>query len=172
MRSFWSFGRGVGDGLKGNLFSSNNLGTIEKAAEEEPENPRKQAALYRVLIENDELETVIRRFEDKSFARDTECMIHYLCALYSTSQLERAAKFILNNNNNNTQGSSESMTSGFVIGTKDRPLHVINDSSSSSGSWGKRFTTVVNVAIVAAILYSIFSMNESKLGGMQSNLLL
>lgn len=46
-RNFWSFGGG-GGGFKRNPFNSNDLGTIEKAAEEEPENPRKQAALYRV----------------------------------------------------------------------------------------------------------------------------
>ena len=32
-------------------FGSSDLGTIEKAAEEEPENPRKQAALYRVKLQ-------------------------------------------------------------------------------------------------------------------------
>lgn len=119
-----------------------------------------------MLIETDELETVIRRFEDKKFARDTECVIHYLCALYSTSQLERAAKFILQN----PTGTPQSSELPFVIGTKDRPLHVINESSSSSGSgnWSKRLSTAVNVAIVGMILYSIFSMNESKLGGMSS----
>lgn len=120
-----------------------------------------------MLIETDELETVIRRFEDKKFARDTECVIHYLCALYSTSQLDRAAKFILQNPNGG--GSSSTSELPFVIGTKDRPLHVINESSSSSGgNWSRKISTAVNVAIVAAILYSIFSMNESKLGGMSS----
>lgn len=119
-----------------------------------------------MLIESDELETVIRRFEDKRFARDTECVIHYLCALYSTSQLERAAKFILNSNTN-VEGKDNF---NLVIGTKDRPLHVINESSGGSGgNWSRKFTTAVNVAIVGAILYSIFTMNESKLGGMQSN---
>lgn len=124
-----------------------------------------------MLIEGDELETVIRRFEDKKFARDTECVIHYLCALYSTSQLERAAKFILNSGG---EAASEKEGGGgggvsFLIGTKERPLHVVNESGSgSSGNWSRKLTTAVNVAIVAAILYSIFSMNESKLGGMQS----
>lgn len=120
-----------------------------------------------MLIEGDELETVIRRFEDKRFARDTECVIHYLCALYSTSQLERAAKFILNN----PQSVDENVKGGglFLMGTKERPLHVVNESGSGSGgNWSKKLTTAVNLAIVAAILFSIFSMNESKLGGMQS----
>ena len=124
-----------------------------------------------MLIETDELETVIRRFEDQRFARDTECVIHYLCALYSSSQLERAAKFILNDPNGKNSESPAATVhgSGFVIGTKDRPLHVINESGSSGGgNWSRKFTTAVNVAIVAAILYSIFSMNESKLGGMTS----
>lgn len=118
-----------------------------------------------MLIEGDELETVIRRFEDKRFARDTECVIHYLCALYSTSQLERAAKFILSN----PQNVEEKGNGMFLMGTKERPLHVVNESGSgSSGNWSRKLTTAVNLAIVAAILYSIFSMNESKLGGMQS----
>ena len=121
-----------------------------------------------MLIESNELETVIRRFEDKSIARDTECVIHYLCALYSTSQLERAAKFILNNPNGS--GSDSTSSSGlFLMGTKDRPLHVVSDSSGSGGgNWSRKFSNAVNVAIIAAILYSIFSMNESKLGGMSS----
>jgi hypothetical protein len=125
-----------------------------------------------MLIEGDELETVIRRFEDKRFARDTECVIHYLCALYSTSQLERAAKFILNSQNDGSgSGGDFSNLKGspFIMGSKERPLHVVNESGSgSSGNWSRKLTTAVNVAIVAAILYSIFSMNESKLGGMQS----
>lgn len=122
-----------------------------------------------MLIESDELETVIRRFEDKTFARDTECVIHYLCALYSSSQLERAAKFILNNQNSQTADGGGSVNNLFVMGTKDRPLHVVNESSGSGGgSWSRKFSNTVNVAIIAAILYSIFSMNESKLGGMQS----
>ena len=100
-------------------------------------------------------------------------MIHYLCALYSTSQLERAAKFILNSeasSGGNGKGDFTTLPS-FVMGTKDRPLHVVNEGSggSGSGSWSRKFTTAVNVAIVGAILYSIFSMNEAKLGGMQSN---
>ena len=125
-----------------------------------------------MLIETDELETVIRRFEDKMIARDTECVIHYLCALYSTSQLERAAKFILQNSSDNAASSQKDGSSlPFVIGTKDRPLHVINESSGSGGrNWSSKISTAVNVAIVAAILYSIFSMNESKLGGMSSKL--
>ena len=120
-----------------------------------------------MLIETDELETVIRRFEDKKFARDTECVIHYLCALYSTSQLERAAKFILNNDVKGAEATGNN--NFFLMGTKDRPLHVVNESSGSSGgNWSRKFSTAVNVAIVAAILYSLFSMNESKLGGMSS----
>ena len=120
-----------------------------------------------MLIESDELETVIRRFEDKSFARDTECVIHYLCALYSTSQLERAAKFILNNGSGDPTPTSTGNL--YLMGTKDRPLHVVNETSGSGGgSWSRRFSTAVNVAIFAAILYSLFSMNESKLGGMSS----
>lgn len=111
------------------------------------------------------METVIRRFEDQKFARDTECVIHYLCALYSSSQLERAAKFILNN----PQSGNQLESIPLVFGTKDRPLHIINESSGSGGgNWGRKFSTAVNVAIVAAILYSIFSLNESKLGGMPS----
>jgi hypothetical protein len=127
-----------------------------------------------MLIEGDELETVIRRFEDKRFARDTECVIHYLCALYSTSQLERAAKFILNDGSSSGGGGvggdfSNLKGSPFIMGSKERPLHVVNEfGSGSGGNWSKKLTTAVNVAIVAAILYSIFSMNESKLGGMQS----
>ena len=41
-KAFWSFGS------ISKSFKSNDLGTIEKSAEEEPDNPRKQAALYRV----------------------------------------------------------------------------------------------------------------------------
>lgn len=122
-----------------------------------------------MLIESDELETVIRRFEDKKFARDTECVIHYLCALYSTSQLERAAKFILNNSEQGIASNLPISNNLYLMGTKDRPLHVVNESSGSGGgSWSKKISNVVNIAIVAAILYSLFSMNESKLGGMSS----
>lgn len=122
-----------------------------------------------MLIESDELETVIRRFEDKKFARDTECVIHYLCALYSSSQLERAAKFILNNSEQDKLATSQNSNNMFLMGTKDRPLHVVNESAGSGGgSWSRKISNAVNIAIVAAILYSIFSMNESKLGGMSS----
>ena len=46
IRNFWSFSRK--NPGSSSSFGSSDLGTIEKAAEEEPENPRKQAALYRV----------------------------------------------------------------------------------------------------------------------------
>ncbi len=124
-----------------------------------------------MLLEVDEPETIIRRFEDPKYARDTECVIHYLMALYGTSQLERAAKFFLQSSK---AGESSSVTSGSampftLLGTRDRPLHVVNEGGSSGGgSWGRRFSTAVNVVIVGAILYSLFSMNEHKLGGMQS----
>lgn len=187
-RSFWSFPKGS----FGKSSGMNDLRTVELAADEEPDNPRKQAALYRVcfscyissefyffqiLIETDELETIIRRFEDAKYSRDTECMIHYLCALYSTSQLERAAKFILHSGpssvGDGVKFDGSIPASSFVLGTKGRPLHVVNEGSngSGSGSWGRKFTTAVNVAIVGAILYSLFSMNEAKLGGMQSKLI-
>ena len=101
-----------------------------------------------------------------------------MCALYSTSQLERAAKYILKDQQGKSNENLASIDQGFgngkqtfVIGTKDRPLHVINDGSSGSGgNWSRKFTTAVNVAIVAAIIYSVLSINETtKLGGMQSN---
>ena len=49
IRRFWSLPS------KKSIFkfsSSNDLRTVENAAEEEPDNPRKQAALYRVRLLN------------------------------------------------------------------------------------------------------------------------
>lgn len=50
IRNFWSFSRKSPS--SSSPFGSSDLGTIEKAAEAEPDNPRKQAALYRVIIYN------------------------------------------------------------------------------------------------------------------------
>ncbi len=124
-----------------------------------------------LLLDYGEPETVIRRFEDHKYARDTECVVHYLIALYGSSQLERAAKFILSGSKLDSSSSSfaSSATTPFtLLGTRDRPIHVVNDGGSSGGGWSRRISTAVNVVIVGAILYSLFSMNEHKLGGMQS----
>lgn len=124
-----------------------------------------------MLIEMNENETIVRRFEDAKHGRDTECVIHYLCALYATSQLERAAKFVLAASGTSTGGGG-GMTAPLpftLLGTKDRPLHVVNDGASSGGGgWGRRLSTLMNVVIVGAIMYSVFAMNEHKLGGISS----
>ena len=87
-RWFFSFGR--------------DINKLEEVANAKPDDASRQAALYRALIDN-EPEVVIRRFEDRSFARDQECANLYLAALYETNQLDRAThclldKSITNNN--------------------------------------------------------------------------
>jgi hypothetical protein len=98
-------------------------------------------------------------------------------SLYETSQIERAAKYFLSNSNSieNKNSSNTTSSSNSVpyfkfpsFGTKDRPLHIITE-GSTSGNWSRRFSTLVNVVIVSAILYSIFSMNDHKIGGISSN---
>jgi ATP-dependent metalloprotease len=138
------------------------------------------ALLEQMLIEMDELETVIRRFEDGRYGRDTECVIHYLCALYASSQLERAAKFILSTGTSSSSSSSSSLASASAspltstsflssLGTKDRPLHVVNSGEGAgSGGWSRRLGGLVNVVIAGAILYSLFSMQDQRLGGIST----
>lgn len=156
------------------FFGSRNSGIaeLERIADESPEDARKQAALYEALIDS-EPELVIKRFEDSRWARNNECLVQYLCALYETSQLERASKFLsstpsLNPTSNTTTATASSLAPSFLrdLGTKDRPLWVIsNNQSGGSGGW-RRLGTFVNVLIIGSILYTIVSMNEQRLGGM------
>lgn len=141
---------------------------LEELANAKPEDPRKQAALYRALIDN-EPEVVIRRFEDERFGRDTECASLYLAALYETNQLERASRFLLPTGGvpkgDSTNGPSSPGTQwplAGLLGTKERPL-IVQNTSGPSG-W-RRLWTVLNIFIVGSIAYSIFGMNEQRLGG-------
>lgn len=149
------------------FFSSFNPDKIEEQANENPLDSKKQAALYRSLVETDP-EAIISRFEDPRFARDSECVVHYLCALYETNQLERATKnFLVNIPNLSAKDSVSASNLHFLnFGTKERPLYVNSINSGSSG-W-KRFGVFLNMAIVGAILYSIYSMSEQRLGGVTS----
>ena len=147
-RWFFSFGR--------------DINKLEEMANTKPDDASRQAALYRALIDN-EPEVVIRRFEDRSFARDQECANLYLAALYETNQLDRAAHCLLDKSiTNNNSGSTNLL---FNFGTKERPLYV--QTNNTGGGW-RRLWSLVNVVIVGSIIYSIFSMNEQRFGGITS----
>lgn len=137
-----------------------DIAQLEETANSQPDSPTAQAALYREIVDS-EPELVIRRFEDERFAKDEECATLYLAALYETNQLERAAKTFLQPRSDTVANGSAPL---FNFGTKERPLYVQNTSSSSGGGW-RRFWTLLNVAVVGTIVYSVFSMNDQRLGG-------
>lgn len=141
---------------------------LEELANAKPEDPGRQAALYRALIDS-EPEVVIKRFEDERFGKDTECVSLYLAALYETNQLERASRFLLSTGGAPKGDSTNGPLSGTqwplasLLGTKERPL-IVQNTSGPSG-W-RRVWTVLNIFIVGSIAYSIFGMNEQRLGGL------
>lgn len=55
------------------------------------------------------------------------------------------------------------------IGTKDFPIHVTTTASSGSSYGAKYFTRVMNAALVIGVLYTLFMMNEQKIGGVSRN---
>lgn len=147
-----------------------DLGQLEGLADQDPADARRQAALYRQLLEV-QPSRIIRRFEDPSYARDQECATLYLAALYETNQLDRAARvFLLSEEKAATMapagggGPSSSALPLINFGTKDKPIYVQNLSSGSGGGW-RRLWTAVNVLIVGSIVYSLVSMNDQRLGG-------
>lgn len=163
MRSMSFFGR-----------SPSGLAELEEAANERPADPTFQAKLYRALADGGEPDVIIRRFEDERFGRDRECLVHYLCALYETSQLDRAETLLLKSKgasltegftkNSSSPNLSPNLYGQLLLGSKERPLFV-QTSGEKSGGW-RRLGTAVNVLIIGSILYSLFSMNEQRLEGM------
>lgn len=177
-RHFSSSSSSIASRRRKSLFPPGNLGArrwffrfgrdaaqLEELANAKPEDARKQAALYRALIDS-EPEVVIRRFEDERFERDAECVSLYLAALYETNQLERASRFLLSASTAKVDPAGGSSGGhwplGGLLGTKERPLVVQN--TSGPGGW-RRLWTVLNIFIVGSIAYSIFGMNEQRLGG-------
>jgi ATP-dependent metalloprotease len=144
---------------------------LELAAQRSPEDAKRQAALYRVLVQEDP-DALIRRFEDQRWARDQECTIHYLCALYETSQLERAVQnFVAKRSDRmeNPGGGSNSIgpatissPAALLLGTKERPLYVHSTEAKGGKGW-RRLGTAFNIFIVGSILYSLFAVNEQRL---------
>jgi ATP-dependent metalloprotease len=147
-----------------------DLSKLEELAETNPLDARQQAKFYRAIVD-EEPELVIKRFENSRYARDRECASLYLAALYETNQLDRAAKVFLSNNT--TQPVAEEATTGkdgtmnpyqFInFGTKENPVYVQNMGQAPSG-W-RRLANWLNFLVAAVIIYSVVSMNESKLGG-------
>ncbi len=151
---------------------NDGLDDIEEVANGSPENPMAQAAYYRALMEDGEPDMVIRRFDDGRYAKDKECVIHYMCALYETSQLERAVKYFLESGKpgkDNMTGSVDAINAmdtkwpSFLLGTKDRPIYV---RSETKGGGFKKIGTLLNIVVVGAILYSLVAVNEQRLGTM------
>lgn len=147
-----------------------SVGKLEELADKDPSDAKKQAALYRALIE-DEPESVIRRFEDTKFARDQECATLYMAALYETSQLDRAGRILLASAKGKGAAdpsdpqAAQSPLSFLNFGTKERPIYVHN--APQSGGWRRMFT-VLNVLVVGTIVYSVLSMNDQRLGGIST----
>lgn len=157
---FSRFRRQGGDGLA----------ELMEEANRSPEDAGKQARLYRGLVEEDPQE-VIRRFEQEGRARNQECVLHYLCSLYETGQLERAVPMFLRSGLGTAAETSSlgSITPSvspahILLGTKERPLWVQN--SGASGSFGRKVGGLLNILVVGAILYSLLAMNEQRLEGM------
>ncbi|PJF20033.1 hypothetical protein PSACC_00156 [Paramicrosporidium saccamoebae] len=137
---------------------------LEELAEAEPASSVRQAALYRELVDS-EPEVVIQRFENMRYARDEECASLYLAALYETNQLDRAARLFIASGSKGEAVNGPSSIPFLNFGTKDRPIFV--QTTTSSSGW-KRVWTVLNVLIVGTIVYSVFTMNDQRLGGIST----
>lgn len=169
-RTFFSSASSLFPRVFGGGSNSYETAELERLADAHPQDAKKQALFYRQLTQTDP-ESVIKRFEDERFARNDECIEHYLCALYELGRLDRAAAFIRSSLARggavgigiSEEGSSGAAKNNPILGTKDRPLFVHNTSQGSNG-W-RRFSTLVNVAIVGGILWSLFNFNEQRLGG-------
>lgn len=133
-------------------FKRKDIDDLEEEAKLHHSDPKKQAIYYKELLKIDP-ESVVHRFEDPQYARDMECVRHYLTALQETNQLHRATKYFV--------GSTD-VPDPSVLGSKDRPIYIM--SKQTSPGW-RRLGILTNVVIVGSIVYFLYTMNEQKLGG-------
>lgn len=174
--------------------SSSNLARLINEADSHPDEAKKQTRLYKALLESNDPDALIKRFENVTFARDADGVVFYLCALYETSQLERIAKLFINERNSAMNGIEDAMgiagkkggnegkssfNSNFNSSNSNSshsfPLGLLNfgtkerplyvHSSSTSGQGWKRIGTIVNILIIGGILWTVFSFNDQKIGG-------
>lgn len=143
-----------------------DIAIVEEEANRLPNDASRQAALYRELLAEGDAASVIRRFEDRRWARDRECVVQYLVALFETSQLERAVGAFLSQSHPSASPSSAPPADmpRLVIGTKERPVVVQVEGGRGSG-W-RRVGTVVNIVFVGGLLYAMLGMNEQRLEGL------
>lgn len=131
------------------------IGQLKRSAEESPYDAEKQARLYKELLHSGKPSEVVRRFEHSAVARDNDCALYYMLALYETGQLEKITPLLLEKKN--TLGP-------VALGTKEKPLYILDLADGSP--WWRRLGHLLNVTVVLAILYSIYSFGEQKLGGL------
>ena len=75
--------------------NSRSVANLYEDADKAPHDPGRQALLYKELMETDP-NAIIKRYEDTRYAKDKQCTLFYLCALYETRKFERIVPFILN----------------------------------------------------------------------------
>lgn len=132
---------------------------LRRAAEEAPEDASKQARLYKEYLNSGKLLEIVKRFESPTVARDNDCALYYMLALYETGQLKKISPLLLDNKN-----SSSNTFGPLVLGTKDKPLYILD--LADGNPWWRRMGHLLNVTVVLAILYSIYTFGEQKLGGL------
>ena len=137
------------------------IDTLRKAAEETPEDAQKQARLYKELVAKGKPLEVVKRFEMSSVARDNDCALYYMLALYESGQLEKITPLLLDKNMNTASSSNNPIV---ALGTKEKPLYILD--LADGNPWWRRLGHLLNVTVVLAILYSIYSFGEQKLGGL------
>ncbi|KAI9297573.1 ATP-dependent metallopeptidase Hfl [Neoconidiobolus thromboides FSU 785] len=140
---------------RGFAFKTNTekrLSSLEDEANENPTNAVKQAAFYQELLKGGYYNILINRLENYDFGINVDCLQYYITALIKNNQTDSIATKVLKliqtkpffrsmEHSTLTQTFKKPSTPTFdnttstSSGTKDKPVHVIVDESSSVSMW-------------------------------------
>lgn len=158
--------------------SSRDLEDAFAAADRFPSDCQLQERLYRMLLDNNELQELIQRFESRKYGCNDECLELYRRALElsGTSERQRRASSAEQRDSagggasraafyrsGNKGGGSRKNELG-VLGSKERPIYIQN--MGREPVYRRVMSIFWNVLLLGGAGYILFMSNNQKVAGM------
>lgn len=162
--------------------STQDLGALEKDANDNLSNPALQAAFYRSLLDASYPHIVVTRYETTGISNDLDCSNLYLEALLKMGNKEKAESVakslniplpIINPNPSTASSGSNNANSGVNSnsGTKQDPIHVIVTETywMSISRWIKWLIPLGLISYAAYYGFNVLVENGSIVKGASSD---
>ncbi|KAG2223685.1 hypothetical protein INT45_007263 [Circinella minor] len=120
------------------------LTKLEQDATMFPEDPRRQAALYKEWLRSKNPQALIQRFERGNFAHDEECWQYYIAALAQTGQSETILPRIMQKLEATMETASSAVKGS---GQQVLPKQVLQQLAASRGYAGKTLSVEGGVSL-------------------------